>query len=102
MDLISAKHQKEIDGTQPVFQLEEDVHELLLVAAKPRKKFPVINKIDNYYADNVILFGELDSFKKELDLIANNDDCKQLNIKNLLIFIDKAIWGKNNLYVLAD
>lgn len=101
LDLVAAEHQKKIDGTRPVFSLEEGFHAELLASAIPGKDFPVVTKISDYYADNVILFGELEDFRKELFLIAGKSGGKE-RFSALLSFVDKAIAERDNLYVYAD
>lgn len=102
MDLIAAEHQKKINGKQAIFSLEENVHSLLLELAVPKKKFPAIHKIDDYYSDTVLLFGELKLFRDELTTIMNKSPAKQECFAELLSFIEVTIAAKNNIYAMAD
>lgn len=102
MDFIAAKHQKNLDGTQSILSMKEDVHDRLLALAKPRNKFPALHKINDYYSDATILFGELNLLRDELNKILKTSAKKDKEIEEFLQFINSSIAEKNNIYVTAD
>ncbi len=101
LDLVSAKNQKQIDGTQKIYSLDEELHENILSVAQPRKSFPVIHKMQDYYADSVFLLGELKALKLEISKIKNQITNKTA-LTGLEKFIDIAIDDENNIYLTAD
>jgi hypothetical protein len=102
LDLIAAKHQREIHKMAKSFPLEEDLHEWLLSFAKPKNEFPVLHQMDDYYADTIILLGELEQLKNEVVRAVSLSHMKDSRIAKLLAFIDTAISEGNNLYAMAD
>lgn len=101
MDLVAAKRKKDINGTQPIFSLEEDMHEKIMSLAIPKSKFLILHKLEDYYSDNTILFGELKILKNELNMIIKKD-IKAHALHELISFIEKAILDEDNIYIESD
>ncbi|MGL5002357.1 MAG: hypothetical protein ACRDAM_05415 [Casimicrobium sp.] len=103
MDLTIAKNGKDIDGTQPVFQMEEPLHELLISLATPAKSFPAIQKIEDYYSDAVLRPADLRRFKDELSLLIPRADKRfQQELDVLRLFIEQAIKTENSIFAYCD
>ena len=101
LDFVAAKRKRMINGSEAMFSLEERLHEKILSLAVPRKEFPTVGKIADYYADATIVLGELKRFRNEILIIANASQDSEL-FSELLSFVEQTILAENNLYVQAD
>ena len=101
LDLISAQHQHQIDGTQRIFSLDEDFHARLLALAQPRTSYPLLHKMRDYYAETVFLLGELRALHAELARITSKFTDRS-QARELSRFVVQAIADGDNLYATAD
>ena len=76
LDIFLANNQNEINEHTPHFPMKESNFNNLISNANPIKSFPIINKISDYYSDNVLNSSEIKSLIIEL---------RKINIHNTFI-----------------
>ncbi|MDR1912154.1 MAG: hypothetical protein LBQ52_07415 [Helicobacteraceae bacterium] len=100
LDLIAAKSYKEAPYSKNYFSIDVKMRDALFSMANPKKDFPILYKLEDYYKDTTILFDELNRFKKEL--IKLKQKTLSIHLSELITFIEFAISEENNLYAFAD
>ncbi|MFQ0993651.1 hypothetical protein ACGH6Q_01165 [Gilliamella sp. BG2] len=102
LDFMASKNEKKIDESTPVFSFSKFDYDKLLNNAKPLSQYPIIKKIDDYYADTTILYGEIQPLIKELKSLIKT---KKLHLETIIHFIDfleKSFNDGLNIYVYCD
>ncbi|ALN92413.1 hypothetical protein [Lysobacter gummosus] len=101
LDLIQARHEREIHASRKLFAIDEMLHSQLLARAQPRGEYPLLHKLRDYYADSTLLLGELPRLQAELARIgAKFTDPTQVH--EFSRFVEQAIADGDNLYATAD
>ncbi|MBT2749072.1 MULTISPECIES: hypothetical protein [unclassified Lysobacter] len=101
LDLIQARHEREIHTSRKMFAIDEMLHSQLLARAQPRGEYPLLHKLHDYYADTVLLLGELPRLQAELTRIRGKfTDPTQVH--EFSRFVEQALADGDNLYATAD
>lgn len=101
LDLIQARHEREIHASRKSFAIDERFHAQLLARAQPRRDYPLLHKLHDYYADTTLLLGELSRLSAELERVAVQfTDPTQ--VREFSRFVAQAIADGDNLYATAD
>lgn len=101
LDLIPARHEREIHASRRLFAIDEMLHSQLLSRAQPRGEYPLLHKLHDYYADTVLPLGELPRLHAELTRVAARFT-EPSQVRELLRFVEQAIADGDNLYATAD
>ena len=101
LDLIPARHERDIHVARRLFAIDETLHAQLMARAQPRGDYPLLHKLRDYYADTTFVLGELRPLHAELMRIAQAfSDPAQ--VRELTRFVEQAIADGDNLYATAD
>ncbi|MFK3649209.1 hypothetical protein ACI2IY_12360 [Lysobacter enzymogenes] len=101
LDLIPARHERGIHASRRLFAIDEMLHSQLMSRAQPSGDYPLLHQLHDYYADTVLLLGELPRLHAELTRVAARfTDPGQ--VRELLRFVEQAIADGDNLYAVAD
>lgn len=101
LDLIQARHQREIHVSRKSFAIDERFHAQLLARARPSGEYPLLLKLRDYYADATLVLGELPRLRAELERIADHFT-ERTQIRAFARFVEQAIADGDNLYATAD
>lgn len=101
LDLIQARHEREIHASRRLFALDERLHAQLFARAQPRGAYPLLHKLRDYYADTTLLLGELPRLLEELTRIAAQFT-EPSQVHEFARFVEQAIADGDNLYATAD
>ncbi|MGL4387106.1 MAG: hypothetical protein ACRCR8_06220 [Snodgrassella alvi] len=102
LDFIASSNQKEINEKSPIFSLEKSDFDELFDKAKPLNQYLIIKKFEDYYADTIILYGEIQPLIKELESLIKT---KKLQLQSIIHFIDFLKQSFNNgfnIYTYCD
>ncbi len=102
LDFIATTNEKEINWSEPIYSLSEDVHKYILTLARPLSNFPMVRKIADYYVDATILFGEIKNFIMELEKLIQVSKTKSSDLLELIRFLETAWIKEQNVYVFCD
>ncbi|MGJ7903801.1 hypothetical protein [Lysobacter sp. 1R34A] len=101
LDLIQARHEREIHISRKLFAIDQMLHAQLMSRAQPHGEYPLLRKLHDYYADTVMLSGELPRLQAELTRIrAKFTDPSRVH--EFSRFVEQAIAEGDNLYAIAD
>lgn len=102
LDFMASNNQKKIDEKTPLFSLEKTDYDRLIGNAKPINQYPILSKIDDYYADTTILYGEIQPLIKELEKVVRTQNLQIESITHLIDFLKKSFGDGANIYVYCD
>jgi len=101
LDLIQARHEREIHASRKLFAIDERFHAQLLARAQPRREYPLLHKLHDYYADATLLLDELPRLREELARIGAGFT-EPGQVREFARFVEQAIADGDNLYAAAD
>lgn len=101
LDLIQARHEREIHASRKSFAIDEAFHAQLLARAQPRGEYPLLHQLHDYYADTTPLLGELPRLAAELERVAARF-AEPSRVREFSRFLAQAIADGDNLYATAD
>ncbi|KRA77169.1 hypothetical protein ASD78_06150 [Lysobacter sp. Root667] len=101
LDLIQARHEREIHASRKCFAIDETLHAQLLARALPRGEYPLLQQMRDYYADTTLLFGQLRALHAELTRVADKFGDRN-QVLALSRFVEQAMADGDNLYATAD
>lgn len=100
LDFVFAKSNLDVSSSKIIFAMNESLHALIFSLAIPKKKFPTIYRMEDFYADNKFDLGSLQRLEAELKAIieVGADD----RLDELMNFIRNAVVEGGSVYLLAD
>ncbi|SDY32615.1 hypothetical protein SAMN04487939_101839 [Lysobacter sp. yr284] len=101
LDLIQARHEREIHLSRKLFAIDESFHAQLFARAPSQREYPLLHKLRDYYADATLLLGELPRLQAELERISERF-AERTQIRAFSRFVGQAIADGDNLYASAD
>ena len=92
LDIFLINNQKDINKETPHFAFKEDDFEKMIELAKPLENFVTINKISDYYSDNILYPSDIKKLVSELEILNDNKEFSSLidflnSSKNINAFI---------------
>lgn len=102
LDFIASSNQKEIDENSPIFSLEKSDYDEFFNKAKPLNQYSIIKKLDDYYADTIILYGEIQPLIKELENLIKIKKFQPQSIIDFINFLKESFNDGLNVYINSD
>jgi hypothetical protein len=100
LDFVIAKSNSEVSSSKYVFAMNEALHDLIFLHAIPKKKYPTIYRIEDFYSDNMFDVASLSRLERELFQVKREGGISELD--EFLKFIGNAIKREERVYLLAD
>ncbi|ROU06953.1 hypothetical protein [Lysobacter enzymogenes] len=101
LDLIQARHEREIHLSRKLFAIDEGFHAQLFARAPSQREYPLLHKLRDYYADATLLLGELPRLHAELERLTAQFT-ERTQVREFSRFVAQAIADGDNLYATAD